>query len=64
MKNEGKRLQKEKIGQRLPELTPVDCPLMDDPNCKVMLSQDTDLKGKLRSNGRLKQEKKAMHNFM
>jgi IS605 OrfB family transposase len=53
----------ETIGQRLPEFevesqlgftTPVDYPLMDDPTSN----------GLLRSNGRLKQEEKAMHKFV
>lgn len=54
IENEGKRIYNETIGQRLPELTPVDYPLMDDP------ASD----GLLRSNDRLKQEEKTMHNFV
>lgn len=53
IENEGKRIL---IGQRLPELTPVDYPLMDDP-----IGSNTEM---LRSNGRMKQEEKAMHNFV
>jgi len=45
IENEGKRIL---IGQRLPELTPVDYPLMDDPTSN----------GLLRSNDRLKQEER------
>ena len=51
IENEGKKIL---IGQRLPEFTPVDYPLMDDP-----IGSNA---GMLRSNDRLKQEEKAMHN--
>jgi putative transposase len=45
IENEGKKIL---IGQRLPEFTPVDYPLMDDPTSN----------GLLRSNDRLKQEER------
>jgi len=70
IENEGLRILEEnmekvnflEIGQRLPEFgadlssaTPVDCPLMDDPIGSTEM---------LRSNGRLKQEEKAMHKIV
>lgn len=54
IRNEGLRILNNKlIGQRLPEFTLVDYPLMDEPNRKVML----------RSNGRLKQEDVKLYNI-
>lgn len=49
IEKEGMRIYKEQIGQRLPEFTLVDYPLMDEPNRKMML----------KSYGRLNQENKA-----
>lgn len=49
IEKEGMRIYKEEIGQRLPEFTLVDYPLMDEPNRKMTL----------KSYGRLKQENKT-----
>lgn len=50
----GIRINKEQIGQRLPEFTLVDLPLMDDPTGNSLL----------KSNVRLKQENDGLYNFV
>jgi len=54
IEREGIRIYNENIGQRLPEFTLVDLPLMDDPTGNSLI----------KSNVRMKQENDDLYNFV